>query len=1129
METKEREEAFRSELKRLRLQDYITGNTYEVVATAYQKMVQPAEDLDHAEPMPEVSSKHQKAIEPPAKPKKEKKVKSAQELRDRNLTWILIIGVVFLLLGALVLATSTWEVMTSAMKTALIAGISAVFFGISWLSGHKLKIEKTAFAFLILGSLFLPIVVLSAGYFQLFGEWLSVTGDGNEVLGLFGVLLCLPLYVLQAMRQRSRLFVWFSFVTLSIGAHFFIGMFNPSIDIFYFGIVLFNGLLLLTYTKTKHIESVALFTKELPIYAQGNLVLSTLLLLFFYESEVFYSFNVILTAVLYLAMVYIGKQKEYHFVFTFLLIYGIYQLIEHSLLGTVDVMVYALVGFLFIGIQMLEPFQTGYLKKSFQFTSAIVSFCAFFFISYKGLILRWDDPSWLLVLSYFLISLNYIYLANLSRFRVFGLLAPVFLAAAGLYPIALLYQNPSSQTVMTHMFVTALLLYGGGYYWNSWRYTKHIQTGSLFVSFGPMSLAVLIGLVTESWLLTSLFFLIVGMIHYTISRKAKWSWLRVSARGLNPVSWSLALLVLFPLLAQARVYENVFGFPFHAGITGVIIILIHYAWHQKGEGEEKLAETTFWTGVSVYGLALLFLITTPINELFIRTTMLLGATGVLFLIVKRTNELMLWYLISAFTLGAYLSAAEAFPLQGTLQWVIGSIVLIGIAEIAGKHEFVKKAFFYSAHLYLPMAIFYTAIDQENDPILYGIALLIYLYTILTRKREWEIRTFLYAGFTMLPFLYYSIVTTFELNEEAMTYIGFASGLVIFGLWLILDEKWKERIKWYAVPFAVIGLVPFAVQYIAIPLLPFALAVSYAIITLYVMHRSGWQLFTVLPLLFIILFIMLLPLDNIETISLVYVVSASFILTAGLFIHQKLFSFQAKRMLGNHLDWYSVAAFLLVLNVYGNALTQTLWVEELPAIFIVAFLALQIRRVPVGLPSRVVKSVTTVSLLIPYYTLLRHIDLNEYIVTEVYILPWIGLAIYLSKRTWVNEERIMRLVEWLVLSIVAAILVADALMSNTIIDALIAGSLSLISLLAGFFYRIKSYFIIGSSVLLLNLFLQTRPYWGNMPWWAYLLIAGSTLIAVASFYEWQKQNKDKEGNTLLQLKKQQWLARWNSWR
>jgi hypothetical protein len=51
------------------------------------------------------------------------------------------------------------------------------------------------------------------------------------------------------------------------------------------------------------------------------------------------------------------------------------------------------------------------------------------------------------------------------------------------------------------------------------------------------------------------------------------------------------------------------------------------------------------------------------------------------------------------------------------------------------------------------------------------------------------------------------------------------------------------------------------------------------------------------------------------------------------------------------------------------------------------------------------------------------------------------------------------------------------------------------MLAGTFFRIKAYFFVGSGVLLLNVLLKTRPYWGNLPWWAYLLIAGSLLITV----------------------------------
>ena len=1127
MNEQEREEVFLLELKRLRQKDYITFQTYELVSNAYDKMIHPSVEM--VEAMEEI----EQAVTPPERvpvkpaPVKEKKVKSTQELRDRNLTWILIIGVVFLLLGALVLATSTWDVMTSIMKTALIGGIAAVFFGISWLSGHKLRIEKTAFSFLVLGSLFLPIVVFSAGYFQLFGEWLSVRGEGNEVLGLIGVMICLPLYFIQAKRQQSRLFVWFSFVTLSIGAAFFIQVFQPTVDLFYLGIVIFNALLLLIYTRAKKVWYLALFTKELPIYAQGNLILSTLLLLFFYESEVFYSFNVIVTAFLYLAMIYIGKQKEYHFVFTFLLVYGIYQLIEHSVLESADVMLYALIGFVFIGLQSVDRLQNPYMKKAFQLTSGAVSLCAFLFITYKGLILR-DDPTWLLVLGYVMISINYLALANITRYRLFGFLAPFFLTAAGLYSMSLLYTEPSMETMMVHMFATGLVIYAAGFYWNNWKVTKRMKTGALAISFGPILLSLLLGLVSGRWWLESSLLLVLGFVHLSIYQKGKWKWLRSTGALLNPITWGIAILVLYPPFARNDFYESAFGAPFHTAIVAILSIGLHSFWRKKGA--RILEEMAFWTGVSFYGLSLLLLLATAVDELFVRSGLLLGGVGVLYLIINRTKEETLWPLLSLFTLGTYLSIAEAFPIQGTFQWIPGAILLIIIADTLGKKEIViQRAYFYLGHVSLPAALLYTVFEQGNEPILYVVALFIYVYSVLTRKSEWEVRTFLYAAFTLLPFLYIAILDAVAAHNEVYTYTGFVPSVVMFGLWFVLSETWKERIKWYAVPFSVLGLFPFVTMYEEVQWGPLVVGFFYAALVLYMIHQSRWQLISVVPLLFVQSMIFLLPIETVEVKTIVSVGAAVVLLTAGHVIHHTLYSLRAKRMDEKHIDWYAIIAFLLVLNLYQDLTLASLWADELRALFIVAVFLLQIKRVPVGVPAKVVNTGAALSLLVPYYTLLHHLDINKYIVTEVYVLPWVMLSIYLSKRTWDQNRQIMKIIEWGVLLIVAAILVFDALMSNTLYDALIAGGLSLASVVAGFFYRIKSYFLIGCSVLLLNLLLQTRPYWGNMPWWAYLLIAGATLISVASFYEWQKQNKDEEGNTLLQVKKQQLLAKWKQWR
>lgn len=74
------------------------------------------------------------------KPKKVKKTLSPQEVRERNITWSLVLGVVLLLIGELVLATSTWDTLTDWKKTGMITFVSVVFFGLAYFTRRVLKI-----------------------------------------------------------------------------------------------------------------------------------------------------------------------------------------------------------------------------------------------------------------------------------------------------------------------------------------------------------------------------------------------------------------------------------------------------------------------------------------------------------------------------------------------------------------------------------------------------------------------------------------------------------------------------------------------------------------------------------------------------------------------------------------------------------------------------------------------------------------------------------------------------------------------------------------------------------------------------------------------------------------------------
>ena len=261
-----------------------------------------------------------------------KKKLTPEEIRERNITWLLNIGVIFLLIGGLFVATSNWESMTSFMKSGSIAVVALLFYGTAFLTRKVLKIEKTAFAFSVLGSLFLPIFILSLGWFGLLGTYLSIDGEGRYLLGMLGSLLPIIVYYLFAKNLGSRLFVWFTYVSISLGTAFLLANFHLKIDLFYLGMMVFNAIFIIVYHQFKHKESFKLFTIEFIPYVQVNLVLCTLMMLFLYDNQVLYSFNLLLTAIIYLSMMYVSGRKEYHFIFSIMIVYGAYQLIEHSFL-----------------------------------------------------------------------------------------------------------------------------------------------------------------------------------------------------------------------------------------------------------------------------------------------------------------------------------------------------------------------------------------------------------------------------------------------------------------------------------------------------------------------------------------------------------------------------------------------------------------------------------------------------------------------------------------------------------------------------------------------------------------------------------------------------------------------------
>ncbi|MRH43785.1 hypothetical protein GH741_13995 [Aquibacillus halophilus] len=1122
----EREDIVRNELADLKKYNFINDKDYQFLISSYNKMAIKrqreanqegyilAEKIE-AEPNGEIKEKQQ-----PKKQEKPKKKLTKEQVRERNISWSLILGVVLLLISGLVVATSNWEQMGPGLRVFSISFIAIFFLLLSGVSSKLLKIEKTAFAFLTLGSLLIPIVVVAIGFFELIGTYLSLTGEGRYFLGLIGALIPLPLYMRNAMKHRSRLFVWISYIFLTLTVAFLIASTGVSLDGFYLLIMLFNAALLYVYHRINVNQRIAIFIKELPAYSQLNLVISTLLMLFIYEQAVFYSFNLLLTAAIYISMVYVYRTKEYQFVFTALFAYGVYQLVEHTFLANVEFIIYSLVGIVYISFSFITK-NNSYLERMFRFTSGIISFFVFVYVSYQGIVLKADENSLVLLVAYIVIALNYCYLAYLTNYKIFKYLSPVFIIVAGFQ----LWENINSWIGINHPDLF-MFLFGVGLFLAIGIYNKHkfilpIQRSSYYLSITLMIGCIAYSALAMEYIKVACFFLVLAVLSFIVIKKTQGVQERIIAEWGHSVSILLGFLVLYPKFISVSVeYENNFNIPFHYAVAGMLLFGISIGWGRYSES--GLSRSTFYTGQFAYLFSLLQLLDyIEIDEYFVRPLLLLIGIGVFVWFVHRTKLTIFWLLVALTSFAFYGSLLSPLPLDSYEQSIVylmfGPVILLLIEYFAGKKvQQLKPYFFWFAQVTLFLLILVVILDSvlsgNINPLVLFVPFSIYLYSTIIRSNEWQIKVFLYAAMTLIPILLATNIGYYNLFVQMPSpYIWLISSVLMAIGWLVIKQKnWRDRIGWYIIPFSLVGLFTVVTErymFSPIELIPIF---GYVLFNLLFLHKRKLSVFSVIPLALTLL-VWEQQRHMFDSIVIYFICMASFLilLIVGRYLYEKLYYLEKNN---SYVDWYSIIAlFYLFYSISFVTEQNTVWIEIAPILLISIWFFSQDNRLNNLMPKLTFKTLGAISIIPAYFLVLSEFYswIPNLIRAELTVLPILSVTIFLSLRTWNNYSKIMKYVELIVLLLVTAYLIVDAIESNTVWDAVLMGSLALLSIIIGMQYRIKIYFFVGIGVLLFNVMYQTKPYWGNMPWWAYLLIAGSTLIGIASYHEWRKQRPDKD--------------------
>lgn len=1144
----ERRRIFRNELYNLKELGYVSAEEYKSVSEAHNQyfldlLAQERQEKELAtrnrkedstafevQPSATIAMKEQ----PKARPAKVRPKKTAEEIRERNISWSLNIGVIMLLIGGLYVATSNWESMTPWMKAGLIALVSALFYGIAYMSYKIIKIEKTAFAFVVLGSLFLPIFTLSLGWFELLGSYLSFYGGGRFILGTISSCILIPIYAFLAKKLSSRLFVWFTFITTTIAAAYLLRAIGLETDGFYLGLILFNTLLIAAYQQLKKKAQLLLFTKELALYSQANLVLSTLLMLFFYENHVFNGFNLILTAVVYLSMIFVNGHKEYHFVFSAMFIYGAYQILENWRFTEVSAIGYALLGFVFLFIPRFLDNNYA-LKRAFQVTSAVVSGLAFLFITAEGMMIHTENPSFILMAAYLIISANFIYLANTNGNIIFKYLSPVFLAAAMFEAVLQIGKYFGFENLVLPIYFIGFILFILAGWLVKMNYLQVIKTSSRDVGMMIMLFMILVTFSMFDWWELALMFSLTGYVLYVMMKIDNRPFLPLIAQWAVPITMGLsAASVGEEIRLHSSFYNDLLGIPGNLALAGILLLVVSDGLRKTKE--ITLSRNAFFIGNVFYAASLFYTFVFPISNIYGESLIWFGGILMSLSLYKATRESMaalisgvvslVWYLISIASINE-----EILDFSATVESLLipgGGWLLLGAAALLfQKQRGLAVAYSWIAHVYLaPIMAIEFILYGEQAILSYVIATGVNAASIVYVKREWKVKTLLYAAFTTLFLAIKTGISSFT-ETDSGHYAFLMTSILLTVFWLLSSANYKQRTLFYLVPISLLGVASFLSAY-PYSRLVYGITIGYAAAILVLLHRVKWDLAAMIPLLMIFYgTIQIMFLAQLHVYWDLAILSGSGILLifSGRRIYKNLW--EKGGVFGlQSLDAYSLAGFLFIVSV-ALMNGETFWALIVHGLLISAGLWLQRSRVH-GRGVSVLLFIAGAYLLVPYYTAIEQLAIPALFEREVYVLPFVALAIFSRSIFKERSNQITSNIQWAVLILVSLLLIQDGLDSNTVYDALILGSLSLISMLAGMWLRVKAYFFVGAGVLLLNIVIQTRPFWGNLPWWGYLLIAGSILISVASFIEWNKQKGTKGEQTFLIKLKENLLLKLKNW-
>lgn len=260
-----------------------------------------------------------------------KPVKQPYDSQKVKNSMILIVGSILIVLAAVIFLTSTWEVTNNYFKTFIIMLMLVVFLAASYISENVFKLDKTSKAFLYISLAYIPILSLSISLFGLFGDYLSLFGQGKYIYLTISSFVVALIYFISAIKKQNTVISIFSVVFQIFGFIFLPLIFCENYFAVLVSILLYNLFIngtyifkMYYYKDNVHLGLINVLTPLFSVYS----FISLFFKLFDGLDGVTLVVMLLMIACIYIWVVRVNNSKKtYSFIYPMLTIFASYNFI----------------------------------------------------------------------------------------------------------------------------------------------------------------------------------------------------------------------------------------------------------------------------------------------------------------------------------------------------------------------------------------------------------------------------------------------------------------------------------------------------------------------------------------------------------------------------------------------------------------------------------------------------------------------------------------------------------------------------------------------------------------------------------------------------------------------------------